>query len=205
MADHSQIDPKFQTLRCYLKITSLSIKELLISQKGYLGHSFCQKTVNNILNRLGYYLKKVLKTKPLKKIPETDAIFENVALRHAEAKADEGILRISIDSKAIVKIGDLSRNGYSRQMKSQKALDHDQNWDSTLVPFGIHEINTDYISVYFGNSKATANFVVDCLEQWAEDRKDHLNKYHTIMIDADNGKSNASNSGFFVQRIIEFS
>jgi hypothetical protein len=57
---------------------------------------------------LGYGLKKVLKCQPLKKIPQTDAIFENVSFRHNEAKQDKGILRISIDTKAVVKIGELS-------------------------------------------------------------------------------------------------
>ena len=71
-----------------------------------------------MLNRLGYTLKKVLKTKPLRKIPETDAIFENVAKRHQQAHRDPGILRISIDTKAKVKIGNLSRGGYSRMRLS---------------------------------------------------------------------------------------
>jgi hypothetical protein len=204
VAENSQIDAKFQSVRCYLKITAKAIFECLIAKKGYFSGSFCERTICNILNRLGYFLKKVLKSKPLKKIPETDAIFENISQRHAEAEADEGILRISIDTKAVVKIGELSRNGYNREKESLKALDHDQNWDATLVPFGIHEINTDHVSVYFGTSKATANFVMDALEQWSEDRKEYIEKYHTIMIDADNGKSNASNSGFFMQRMVEF-
>lgn len=82
--------------------------------------------MNNILNRLGYYLKKTLKCKPLRKIPQTDAIFTNVAQRHQEAKQDKGILRISIDTKAIVKIGELSRNGYNRLKTPLKTTDHDQ-------------------------------------------------------------------------------
>ena len=35
-------------------------------------------TIGVILNRLGYKPRRVQKTKPSKKIPETDAIFENV-------------------------------------------------------------------------------------------------------------------------------
>jgi hypothetical protein len=31
-----------------------------------------------VLNRMGYRLRKVLKAKPQKKIPETDAIFANI-------------------------------------------------------------------------------------------------------------------------------
>ncbi len=100
-------------MSCYLKITTESVKERLNKQKGYKNSFCCHKTLNNILNRLGYSLKKVLKCKSLKKIPQTDAIFKNVSFRHNEAKQDKGILRISIErnaalTKAIVKIGELS-------------------------------------------------------------------------------------------------
>ena len=53
----------------------------------------------------------MLKTKPLKKIASTDAIFANVQHQHALAKANPRILRISIDTKAKVKVGNLSRGG----------------------------------------------------------------------------------------------
>ena len=35
-------------------------------------------TMAVILNRLGFRLRNVVKSKPLKKVPETDAIFANV-------------------------------------------------------------------------------------------------------------------------------
>ncbi len=41
----------------------------------------------NILNRMGYRLRKVVKAKPQKKIPETDAIFENIKEKDADAKS----------------------------------------------------------------------------------------------------------------------
>ena len=47
--------------------------------------------------------------KPQKKLPETDDIFENVDQANRAADADPKTLRISIDSKAKVKIGNLSR------------------------------------------------------------------------------------------------
>ena len=187
-----------------MKITTQSVKVRLNEQKGYKESFCCHKTLNSILNRLGYGLKKVLKCKPLKKIPETDAIFDNVSVRHQEAKQDNGILRISIDTKAIVKIGELSRGGSNRLQTPLQTCDHDQHWDSILIPFGIHEINHDHVNLYFGNSSSTAHFIVDALEQWYEDRKEQLKDYHTIMIDADNGKPNASNSGFFMERMVTF-
>jgi len=38
-------------------------------------------TMAEVLNRLGYRLRRVVKAKPQKKIKETDAIFENIKKR----------------------------------------------------------------------------------------------------------------------------
>ena len=74
------------------------------------------------MNRLGYCLTKVLKTLPLKRIEETDAIFENIA--KFRQKNDSGILKISIDVKDKVRVGKLSRKGYHRQKVKVKAHDN---------------------------------------------------------------------------------
>lgn len=47
-----------------------------MKEKGYLDSQLpTRQTIGDILNRLNYRLRKPQKTKPLKKIPETDAIF----------------------------------------------------------------------------------------------------------------------------------
>jgi len=145
-----------------------------------------------------------LKTKPLKKIPETDAIFENVAQKHALAQQNPRILRITIDVKAKVKIGNLSRKGYSRAFNAPKTEDHDQKWDAVLVPFGIKEFNTDDWYIIFGNSKETSDFILDALELWWSLRQFNSNDYDLLMIDLDNGKSVASNTRLFLKRIVGF-
>ena len=61
-----QNDPKFQTELIYLKITAKETKKLL-EQKGYSPGDFSIRTLSNVLNRHGYTLKKVQKSKPLKK------------------------------------------------------------------------------------------------------------------------------------------
>ncbi len=49
-------------------------------------------SMSMILNRLGYRLRKVVKAKPLKKIGETDAIFENVKKKIKKPKTRMGML-----------------------------------------------------------------------------------------------------------------
>ena len=70
-----------------------------------------------------------------KKIAETDAIFSHVHTANRIANETEGVIRISIDTKANVNIGPFSRGGYSRQ--AVKAFDHDFNPAAVLKPFGI--------------------------------------------------------------------
>lgn len=102
---------------------------------------------------MNYTLKKVQKTKPLKKIEETDAIFENVNIRKDLAEVDSSILRVSVDVKAKVKIGELSRNGYSRRREAVEALDKDQHWKTQLCPLGILEVKTGQTTFVFGRNK----------------------------------------------------
>ena len=58
-----------------------------------------------------------------KKIAQTDAIFSYVHLVNQIADQSDGVIRISIDTKATVKVGAFSRGGYNRQ--AVKAADHD--------------------------------------------------------------------------------
>ena len=72
----SQTDPKFQTLFKYTRITANAVHEALITKKGWSDAELpCTSTISTILYRLGYRLRRVQKSKPIKKIKETDAIF----------------------------------------------------------------------------------------------------------------------------------
>jgi hypothetical protein len=70
-----------------------------------------------------------------KKLPETDAIFEHLKEVNARADAQEGSLRLSMDTKAVVKVGPFARGGKSRILT--KAADHDFKAQDTVTPVGI--------------------------------------------------------------------
>jgi len=75
----SQIDPKFQTVFNYTRITAKAMREALMTKKGWNHEELpCEKSISNILNRLGFRLRRVQKARPLKKVSETDAIFDNL-------------------------------------------------------------------------------------------------------------------------------
>jgi len=65
---------------------------------------------------MGYSLRRVQKTKPVKKVPQADAIFANVRLQNsiADSCENDSVLRISLDAKARIPIGAFDRGGYSR-------------------------------------------------------------------------------------------
>ena len=178
------------------------VKDYLVAQKGYATTDFGQGTLNNILNRCGYTLKKVRKNLPLKRIAQTDAIFENIA-RHRKRNA-AGVLKLSLDVKDKVKVGQLSRKGYCRSREVVQALDKDQHWDSLLVPLGILQIDTGQSSVVLGNSYETSDFIVDGLEKWYELHKNQLTDYHTLELYLDNGPAVNSSRTQFINRIMEF-
>jgi Rhodopirellula transposase DDE domain len=88
------------------------VLEALQHQKGYRSDTLpCVRSMQNILNRLGYRLKRIQKAKPLKKLPETDAIFENIDAVKREYQQDPETLELSYDAKAKVYEGDYARGG----------------------------------------------------------------------------------------------
>ena len=57
--NHSQADPKFQSTFAYTKVSARAVREALISEKGYTESQLpCRQTIGDILNRIGYRLKK---------------------------------------------------------------------------------------------------------------------------------------------------
>ena len=96
----SQTDPDFKAPFRYTRITGEGVRKALIEHKGWTEETLPSiSTIRKILNRMGYCLRRVQKSKPLKKIPETDEIFENIAQANQEADDAPETLRISIDVK----------------------------------------------------------------------------------------------------------
>ena len=201
----SQADPHFQTTFAYTRITAKAVRQALIDEKGYTNDELpCENTIGDILNRLGYRLKRIQKTKPLKKIPETDAIFENVDKVNRQADESPETLRISIDTKTNVNIGDFSRDGKTREKEPEEALDHDFAPDAQLVPSGIFEPANDFLSIIFGTSIETSDFIADCLEQWWEENKGRHSHINELVINLDNGPHVNSHRTQFIKRMTEF-
>jgi hypothetical protein len=202
---HTQVDPKFQSPFQYTRITAKAMRQALMDDKEWPDEDLpCEKTIGNILNRLGYRLRRVQKAKPLKKVRETDAIFANVHQENQDADARPDALRISIDTKAKVKVGELSRGGVARGVEATKAQDHDTQSEEQLVPFGILEVLAGLLTIIMGTSHVTSDFIVDCLQQWWDQAKGRYGHICQLVIDLDNGPEIASNRTQFLKRLVEF-
>lgn len=126
---HTQADPQMRSALRYTRLTAAALRRALIKEKGYRDQELpSDRTLQRILNRLGYRLRRIQKTKPLKKVKHTDAIFANLQQRHEQARHDPETLEISIDTKAKVNLGGYSREGQTRcdaAGETPPAWDHD--------------------------------------------------------------------------------
>ena len=81
---HAQQDPTFRSTLAYTRLTAkAALKEL--RQQGFEEAELpSPSTMANVLNRMGFRLRRVLKAKPEKKVKETDAIFDNIEKKVAK-------------------------------------------------------------------------------------------------------------------------
>jgi hypothetical protein len=108
---HTYADPELKSARRYSNLSAAEALEALIT-KGYSeGGLPSERTMRDILNRMNYRLKRIQKGKPLKKAPQTDAIFANVRQVKEQVRNDPEALEISMDTKAKVGLGDYVRGG----------------------------------------------------------------------------------------------
>ena len=138
-------------------------------------------------------------------MPETDAIFEHLRTAHATAHADPEVLRISVDTKAKVKVAPFSRGGSARGAKAVRAADHDLRPDALLAPAGILEVDCGQLNIIFGTSRDTSDFVADALDLWWADRRASYPDVRRLLIDLDNGPEVGSSRTQFMNRLVAFS
>lgn len=140
----------------------------------------------------------------MKKVPATDAIFEQMHQVTAAADADPTVLRLSCDAKAPILLGRFSRGGLNRV--TVKGLDHDfQGKPMTKVtPFGIYLPQTKELFLYFTHTKVTSDFIVDCLTDCWEQLKPRFPHVTTLLLNQDNGPENHSRRTQFIYRITQF-
>jgi len=203
--NQSQQDPTFQSSIAFTRLTAQSALDAL-KEAGFSDDDLPSlSSMSEILNRLGYRLRKVVKAKPLKKIKETDAIFENVKKKDQDVKdSDEHVVRLSMDCKATVKIGEFSRGGLSRG--ANKASDHDFATQCSYTPCGIVNEDSSELYINMGSSYKTSDFIMDTLHGWwINQTVEEQQRIDRIQLKMDNGPESSGVRTQFLKRIVEFS
>lgn len=195
--DNLFVDPHFATEEQYIELTLDAIMEKLTNIDKYKTKHPGRSSVANLLNKIGYKLKTVKRVKPLKKIEETDTIFENVKKKKEEALQDEHTGLISIDTKEKVLIGPYSRKGKSRVLV--EAVDHELT-NRCLIPFGILDIKNNQPYFYNYIHKPTSLAIIDCIDDYLSDKK-----YKKLIILLDNGPDNGGYRTAFIKGLIDLS
>ena len=123
----------------------------------------------------------------------------------ADHESDENpeSLRISIDAKAEVKIGEFSRNGKSRDRDAKKAGDHDMNPEMKPVPYGILNVSNGMLSIFFSTSFETGDFIADCIEMWWKQNSVLYPHIKELAICLDNRPDSAGGRTQFIRGMTE--
>ena len=113
------------------------------------------------------------------------------------------VKRLSIDCKATVAIGDVSRGGLTRG--DNQACDHDLGLHEKYIPCGIVDEASGQLHITFGSSYKTSDFIVDALEAWwaALDETEQV-AMARLQIKMDNGPESSGRRTQFLQRMVTF-
>jgi hypothetical protein len=110
---------------------------------------------------------------------------------------------LSIDCKATVHIGDVSRGGLTRG--DHQACDHDMGLKAKYIPCGIVDEDQGQLHITFGSTYKTSDFIVDALEAWwaTLDETEQV-AMARLQIKMDNGPESSGRRTQFLQRMVEF-
>jgi hypothetical protein len=112
-------------------------------------------------------------------------------------------VRLSMDCKATVHIGEYSRGGRTRG--DNQAVDHDMGCREKYTPFGVVNEDTGELQLTFGSSAKTSDFIVDALHAWWERRSpDQRDAVSLLQIKADNGPESNGRRTQFLKRMVQF-
>ena len=111
--------------------------------------------------------------------------------------------RVSLDCKASVKLGNLSRGGQTRG--NSQADDHDMGVKQSYIPCGIVDEDQGDLFIGFGSFYKTSDFIVDTLQAWwgqlAPQAREQI---PALQIKVDNGPENSGVRTQFLSRMVDW-
>ena len=120
----------------------------------------------------------------------------------ATAASSPNVLELSMDAKAVIKVGEFSRSGSSRVLVF--TLDHDHGFDGKVTPYGILLTAHKELTVSLATGPVTADFIVDQIDAWWCAHRERFPQVDTLLLLQDNGPENQSRRTQFLSRIVDF-
>ena len=109
---------------------------------------------------------------------------------------------MSIDGKATVHIGEFSRGGLTRG--DHKACAHDLGCKEKYIPCGIVDEESGELSITFGSSSKTSDFIVDTLAaRWQAMEEQAKTAVERLQIKMDNGSESSGVRTPFLHRMVQ--
>jgi len=109
---------------------------------------------------------------------------------------------LSIDGKATVHIGEFSRGGLTRG--DHKACAHDLGCKEKYIPCGIVDEESGELSITFGSSSKTSDFIVDTLAaRWQAMEEQAKTAVERLQIKMDNGSESSGVRTQFLHRMVQ--
>jgi hypothetical protein len=160
------------------------------------GHAVSERTVNRLLQALGYSLQSNRKTLEGRQPPERAAQFQYLN-RRVKAFQRQGQPVVSVDTKKKELVGQFRNGGREWQPMGQpervKVHDFPDEELGKVIPYGVYDraANTGWVSV--GVDHDTAEFAVETLRRWWHHMGHEAYPQATrLLITADGGGSNGS-------------
>ncbi|MBK8114673.1 MAG: transposase [Candidatus Accumulibacter sp.] len=111
-------------------------------------------------------------------------------------------MRLSMDCKATVKIGDYSRGGKTRVTTGLLTT----TWGARKnTPFGVVNEDSGSLHLSFGSSAKTSDFIIDSLYAWwGRQAPEERARVTHLQIKADNGPESNGRRTQFLKRMVQF-
>jgi Rhodopirellula transposase DDE domain len=110
-------------------------------------------------------------------------------------------LRISLDAKATVKVGPVSRGGKSRPKVA--AADHDFQPEALVNPVGILMPTLAAVFLYGVCSKVPSDCLADCITQWWHSGRERFAHLSPLVINLDNGPESHRRRTQLMRRMVD--
>ena len=97
----------------------------------------------------------------------------------ATAASSPNVLELSMDAKAVIKVGEFSRYGVSCVVGF--TLNHDHGSNGKVTPYGILLTAHKELTVSLATGPVTADFIVDQIDAWRCAHRERFPQIDTLL------------------------